>query len=293
MIAAGRRHDGTSIDWRDPLRMAIAGLLAYAAAQALHLPEAFWAVLSALIVSRPHRGGTVQAGIGRLAGTLAGILWAIIVAAGRHWQIAEAWLLPVLLLPPAALIAWRPEYRTAPIAAVIVFSSTPHGGAPLAAAALRLAEIALGAGIGMSVAWLLLPAGSLRRTERLTARLLDLLAATLESGSADNARRRAGLRRLLKHLTDASRAAPWEGGDHARAASLAALSARLHADIAMLHRLSDTDTGRIAVCRNALLALAAALLDGAPAAMPVLPAAENSVLGLLEQDIAALARLVG
>lgn len=314
MIAGLRaRLAGTAeIDWRDPLRMSIAALLAYGAATTLHLPEAFWAVLSALVVSRPHRGGTMQAGVGRFAGTLAGVVWAMAVAAGRHWQIAEAWLLLALLVPLTALVAWRADWRTAPIAAVIVLSSAPHGaGAPLAAAALRLAEITLGAGIGMAVAWLLLPAGSLRRAESLTARLLEALAGLLDGADAQRMADRRPVeasRRLLRHLTAASRAAPWEGGDHARAEQLAALAARLHGDVAFLHRCLATKAAtaaeeqRIAGCRAALRSIAMRLrgLDAPPLSAPVtaLPQATaqttaiGALLDMLEQDIAALARLV-
>ncbi|MFC3675468.1 FUSC family protein [Ferrovibrio xuzhouensis] len=315
MIAALRAQiAGTAeIDWRDPLRMSIAALLAYAAATALHLPEAFWAVLSALVVSRPHRGGTMQAGVGRFAGTLAGVAWAMVVAAGRHWmiegwQVHEIWLLLALLAPLTALVAWRADYRTAPIAAVIVLSAAPHGdGAPLAAAALRLAEITLGAGTGMAVAWLLLPAGSLRRTETLAARLLDALAGLLEGEDPQGTAGRRPLdacRRLLQHLTAASRAAPWEGGDHARAEQLAALAARLHSDVAFLRRClaakatTTADEQRIEACRTALRSLAMLLRgqDPMPQPTPAVPSpqttATGELLAMLEQDIAALARLV-
>lgn len=314
MIAGLRAQlAGTAnIDWRDPLRMSIAALLAYGAATALHLPEAFWAVLSALVVSRPHRGGTMQAGVGRFAGTLAGVGWAMVVAAGRHWQIDEVWLLLALLAPLTALVAWRADWRTAPIAAVIVLSSAPHGsGAPLAAAALRLAEITLGAGTGMAVAWLLLPAGSLRRAESLTARLLDALAGLLDSETAQHLsgqhlsgrRPMEASRRLLQHLTAASRAAPWEGGDHARAEQLAALAARLHGDVGFLRRCLATTAAtaaeeqRIAACRAALHGLALQLRgqDGAlrlGGAGQQETTATGALLAMLEQDIAALARLV-
>jgi len=295
-----------SVDWRDPLRMSVAALTAFAAAQALHLPEGFWAVLSALVVSRPHRGGTLQAGAGRLIGTLAGIGWAMLVAAGRHWQIAEILLLAAVLAPLALLIAWREEYRTAPVAAIIVLSSTPQDGAPVAAAALRLAEIALGAGIGIAVAWLLLPAGSMRRAEQHAAQLLDHLAGLLDdaaqSGGVAAERRLAQGRRLLQRLTVAARAAPWEGGDRRRADLLARGAARLHGDVAFLLRCDGAliDTLRLARCRDGMHTTAARLRDAAAADSrdhdtgdgPVAVAPPpHPVLAVLEQDIAAMLRL--
>jgi uncharacterized membrane protein YgaE (UPF0421/DUF939 family) len=76
-------------DWRDPLRMTIAAVLSLLVAGQMPLPESFWSVLTALVVTRPHLGGTLRAGAGRLAGTLCGAGLAVLVAAGRHWHPPE------------------------------------------------------------------------------------------------------------------------------------------------------------------------------------------------------------
>src|SRR5262249_28997867 len=58
--------------WPDALRMVLAAVGSFALSQALHLPEAFWAVLTALVAARPHAAGTARAGVDRLVGTIAG-----------------------------------------------------------------------------------------------------------------------------------------------------------------------------------------------------------------------------
>jgi len=49
-------------DWPDALRMVVSTVLAATVSTLLHLPEMYWAVLSAVIVSRPGAGGSTKAG---------------------------------------------------------------------------------------------------------------------------------------------------------------------------------------------------------------------------------------
>ena len=102
--------------------MTIAGLLAYVLAELFVLPQGYWAVFSAIIVMQASVGGSIQATADRLIGTIGGAL-----AGG-----AVAYLLPhanafslgvalVIALVPLTLVAalW-PNYRIAPLTAVIV-----------------------------------------------------------------------------------------------------------------------------------------------------------------------------
>jgi uncharacterized membrane protein YccC len=76
------RLAGLREDWPDALRMVISTVLAAAVATILHLPEMYWAVLSAVIVSRPGAGGSAKAGASRLIGTVFGsaVAMGVIVA---------------------------------------------------------------------------------------------------------------------------------------------------------------------------------------------------------------------
>jgi uncharacterized membrane protein YccC len=230
-----------ALRWRDGLRMAVAGTVALALAQAAQLPEGTWAVLSALIVTRANRGATALAGAGRVLGTLAGAALGALGAAGRLWQLPELPLLAATLVPLGLLVAWRADLRTAPIAAVIVLSAGFAGGSPLAAAGLRVIEILLGTATAVAVSWALLPGRSAEQVELVAARLLGgLHALALLAGDSAAALRRDGLlercRAELRTLTRLAQSAGWEPGARERALRLSRQMARLYADVAMLVR---------------------------------------------------------
>src|SRR5437762_14373476 len=67
-----RRLNSLRQDWPDALRMVISTVLAGTVSSLLHLPEMYWAVLSAVIVARPGAGGSTKAGDSRLIGTVFG-----------------------------------------------------------------------------------------------------------------------------------------------------------------------------------------------------------------------------
>lgn len=264
-------------DWRDPLRLVVAALLAYAVAQALRLPEFYWAVLTALIVTRPGVGATMQAGSARLLGTLGGAGLAALVAASRVWHPPEILLLLAVLLPLGLLITWRPDWRTAPIAAIIVLSSGPLGASPWHAALLRIGEIALGAAIGIAVSWLLLPSRAVPRAAQQLRRCLGHLAAMLEAAIAGDAGRadteREAARDALRALTLVGRRAHWERADKATLEQTAKRATRLHNDCAFLVRVIDAARAegsveiageRLAPLATAFAAVARAFAQGAP-----------------------------
>jgi uncharacterized membrane protein YccC len=262
-----------SVDWRDPLRMTIAAVAAFGLSRAAQLPEGYWAVLTALIVTRPHLGATMSAAGGRLVGTLCGAALAAAVAALRAWHAPEIVLLVAAVAPLGALVAWRSDYRTAPIAAVIVLSAGAGGGSALAAGLLRVAEIALGAGVGAATSFLLFRTDAAHRAERLAATLLrrlgDMLAPGAERLDALLEASRAGNRALAV----IARTAGWDRAGARRAETLARLMARLHADIAFIARLRRAGPaadaawlGAAAHLRARAGALAAALDAGAPPA---------------------------
>ncbi len=211
--------------------MVLAAVLAYALSIALHLPEAYWAALSAVIVSRPLPGASAQAAAGRLTGTLLGAGLACAVSFGRLWAIPDTALLAATLLPLGILILWRPGYRTAPIAAVIVLAASPAGHGPVAAALLRIAEIGLGAFIGMAMSWGLLPARSERQAAKLSRGALRLWLAALEASRLGDDPRcqalQADARRCAGTLARLIPSARWERADKEALAKQQSSVARL------------------------------------------------------------------
>jgi len=152
-IAAHRAELGLS------LRMTSAGLIALAIGELLGVRQVYWAVLTAVIVMQVSVGGSLKATIDRLAGTVAGALWGAALGAviPHPGTLATAGLLAAALLPLAALVAWWPSYRVAPVTAIIVLL-VPHGDAgPVQAAIERLIEIALGCAVALGVALAITP----------------------------------------------------------------------------------------------------------------------------------------
>jgi uncharacterized membrane protein YccC len=193
-------------------RMTVAGLLAYALAEIFALPQGYWAVFSAIIITQASVGGSVRATADRLIGTIGGALAGAVVAYFVPHQTAlslGAGLL-VALAPLTLLAALRPNYRIAPVTAAIVLMSP--GAQQLGAvgsAAYRILEITVGSFVGLAVSLVLLPTRAHGLVIAAAARMLDHLADLLDdwlavlSGSGDRARItqlqddiRAGMARL-------------------------------------------------------------------------------------------------
>ena len=132
--------------------MTVAGLLAYVLAEFFALPQGYWAVFSAIIVMQASVGGSVKATIDRVIGTIGGA-----VAGGAvgyivpHQSVFSLGVALVIALAPLTLVAalW-PNYRIAPLTAVIVLL-TPGAQqlGPVDSAIFRIVEITLGSFVGL------------------------------------------------------------------------------------------------------------------------------------------------
>jgi uncharacterized membrane protein YccC len=164
------------------LRMTVAGALAYLLAALFELPQGYWAVFSAIIIMQASVGGSVKATLDRLIGTLGGAVAGGVVAyfIPHDGLISLGIGLVVALAPLTLLAALRPNYRIAPLTAVIVLL-TPGAQqlGPLASALNRILEISLGSVVGLGVALLLMPARAHGLVINAAARMLGLLADLL------------------------------------------------------------------------------------------------------------------
>jgi uncharacterized membrane protein YccC len=186
-----RRH----AELRHGLRIAAAGVLSFALAQALALPQGYWAVFTAVLVVQGSVGGSWKASVDRLVGTLLGAVYGAVIATlvPHNDVIMTGVALTLSLTPLALLAALYPSYRVAPITAVILLlgsAGTTEG--PFLAAALRTIEVTLGGFVGMAVSLLLLPArahalmgeAANRVLQNLAQLLADLLAGLLAPSDA-------------------------------------------------------------------------------------------------------------
>ena len=266
------RLAGLREDWPDALRMGLSTVLAAAASMVLQLPETYWAVLSAVIVSRPGAGGSAKAGASRLIGTVFGSAVAMGVIVARSWHVPEIALLAAAMVPLSLFVTAFEEYRTAPVAAVILLSSGSALVSPLHLALLRLAQITIGSLASTVVGLSVLPARGHGRVFRMGAALVRRIGTVLESAfdeNRDDARLDTAhdeIRRDLRELGALVRTKVGAGASRAQSRIVRLLS-RLQADSMFVARIVGTGMKRAsaseyahaihAVCRN----LAAGMLD--------------------------------
>jgi len=182
---------------RHGLRIAAAGLLSFALAYALALPQGYWAVFTAVLVVQGSVGGSWKAAVDRLAGTVLGAVYGAFIAVlvPHETAVMLGVALAISLTPLAILAALIPSYRVAPITAVILLlgnAGVTEG--PFLAAILRTIEVALGGLVGMAVSLLLYPARAhtllgnaanrvLQHLAELFSQLIDALLAASDASA--------------------------------------------------------------------------------------------------------------
>jgi Fusaric acid resistance protein family len=249
------RLAGLREDWPDSLRMVLSTVLAATVSTLLHLPEMYWAVLSAVIVSRPGAGGSAKAGASRLIGTVFGSAVAMGVLVARAWHVPEIALLAAAMIPLSLFITAFEEFRTAPVAAVILLSSGSALVSPFHVALLRLAQITIGSLASTVVGFSVLPSRGHGRVFRLAASLLGRIGLVLESAFDENrndARLDAAhddIRRDLRELGALVRTKV--GGASRAQGRIARLLSRLQADSMFVSRIVGTGLRRVSASQYA------------------------------------------
>jgi uncharacterized membrane protein YccC len=179
------------------VRMTSAGVFAYVLAELFALPQGYWAVFSAIIVIQASVGGSVKATIDRVIGTIGGaVVGGAVGFVVPHHNVFSLGLAFVVAIVPMSLVAalW-PNFRIAPLTAVIVLL-TPGAQqlGPLDSAFYRIVEIIVGSFVGLGVSLVVLPARAHALVVGTAARALSLLADLLGdwlavlAGSRDNGR---------------------------------------------------------------------------------------------------------
>jgi uncharacterized membrane protein YccC len=168
---------------RHAVRLTVAAVIAYFVGETLALPQAYWAVFTAVLVSQASVGGSVKAAGDWLIGTLGGGAYAALVSTlvTETDPITKGAALGAALLPLAFLAAVRPTFRFAPVTGVIIILIAPITQlSPLEAAMNRLIEISIGGAIGIVTSLFVLPARASGMLNQTAARTLESLAAILE-----------------------------------------------------------------------------------------------------------------
>lgn len=232
------------------LRMTASSLAAYAFATLFHLPQGFWAVVTALIVTQANVGGSLKAAFERFVGSVWGAIYggAIAFAIPHENEFTRALALVVAVAPLSVLAARSAGFRVAPITAIIVLLGTAGASlGPLGFAVDRILEVGLGCATGLLASVLVVPARAHRslvvtaaHVARQLARQLELLATTEGASAPEMARivpaTRKGLTRLETLLAEALRERRSRLAQGPDPAPLFRTLLRLRHDVVMLRR---------------------------------------------------------
>ncbi|WP_191058409.1 FUSC family protein, partial [Geminicoccus harenae] len=297
--------------WRLAVRLMTSALAAHVLVHLLGLPQGFWAVITAIIVTQSNVGGSLKAARDRLLATMLGALCgllAVVVLPPPGPAGIGTFLLA--LLPTTLASATSPVFRIAPVTAAMMLIG-PNHLPPLELGAERVLEIALGGLIGVGVALTVLPARAHRDLRDAAHDVLDQMALMFEplldglSGARDDAALRPRHRRIRTMI------AKLEGlAEEARRERLAKLTEerdpdalvagirRLHTSILLLGRatlrplpeaaaaiLGEPLRDAAARLRDNLTALADAVVRREP---PPDPAGIDTALRLIDESLGEL-----
>lgn len=157
------------LDWLRPLqphlryglRVTVTGVAAFVAARSLNFPlQGLWSVLTAIVVSQVSIGGSLRATIEYNIGTTGGVLYAAAIglAIPHATPASQALVLALAVGPMAVAAAMSPSFRVAPFSAVLVLLiGAQLGESPIASAATRVFEVAIGGGVAVIVSLLVFP----------------------------------------------------------------------------------------------------------------------------------------
>ncbi|CAO3426644.1 FUSC family protein [Azospirillum endophyticum] len=232
------------------LRMTVSSLATFALAEALDLPQGFWAVITALIVTQSNVGGSLKAALDRFAGSLVGVAYGGVIALliPHTDGLARAAALLAAVAPLSYLAALSAGFRIAPITAIIVLLGTSGASlGPLSFATDRVLEVGLGCVVGILVSLLVVPARASRAVLDTAAEVARLLASQLDAlAVADDAsqttmnrlvvRTRQTLTRLETLVGEAARERRSRLADMPDPDPLLRTLMRLRHDVVMLRR---------------------------------------------------------
>jgi uncharacterized membrane protein YccC len=209
-------------DWRLAVRITVAVTLAHFLVLVYALPQGYWAVITALLVTTSSVGGSVAVGVDRFIGTIGGVAFVIgILFVMPHESPLDMGLtIVVTVLPLALLAAVKPSFRVAPVTAIIILLAPTPGVSPLHSAVDRVLEILIGSFIGVAVSIMVLPARAHSLVAESAGKTLVLFAELLrailekEHGEAETAPLHASIRASVNRVETLTGEAKRERDSH-------------------------------------------------------------------------------
>ena len=140
-----------SAAFRHAVRLSAALIVAVLAYRSLSLGSGYWVPLTVLFVLKPDYGTTVARGIGRIAGTMAGvtIAWAVVTALSPS-DATIVVLLAVLAVATYALFPANYALSSVVLTVLIALLVEFSGGSPVGALLDRVIDTAVGGVIALS-----------------------------------------------------------------------------------------------------------------------------------------------
>jgi uncharacterized membrane protein YccC len=141
-----------------------------------------WAVLTAIMVTQISVGRSLKASLDYLSGTIGGAVFGAVVGilVGGGSEVVLLVGLAIAVGPLTLIATVRQSLTAAPVTAAIVLVAPAFTLAtPIAAAADRVLEVALGAVIGLTISFVLFPASAYGVAIEAAARMIDRLANAL------------------------------------------------------------------------------------------------------------------
>jgi uncharacterized membrane protein YccC len=168
---------------RQAFQTAVAACLAYLATELLQMPQGFWAVLTAILVTQANVGASLGVAFDRLLGSLLGVVvgGSVAVLIVHHQQFKY----PALAVTVAVLAyfsARRAPMRIACVTAAIVILGDPRFGPALSSAGYRMVEILIGTVVSVLTTLLLFHSRAGPAISDQVARTLPLLFGLLADG---------------------------------------------------------------------------------------------------------------
>jgi Fusaric acid resistance protein family len=180
--------------WQEAFKFALALGLTYMAALAMNWTHPLWAAFSVMTCSLATAGASIERGILRLAGTLAGCALGIVLVAlvgHSRWLMFSIELLIIMTCTAGAMVSrfWYAWLMIAFVNVLVVSDAYPHWELSFEVGIERTSETALGIVMYMLVSSLLWPRYTGEALERCVTsiwdqliRLYDLTRSERESG---------------------------------------------------------------------------------------------------------------
>jgi uncharacterized membrane protein YccC len=183
-LNAGRSREEEPVTrarhWQEAFKFALALGLTYMAALAMNWTHPLWAAFSVMTCSLATAGASIERGILRLAGTLAGsalgIVLVVLVGHSR-WLMFSVELLIIMICTAGALVSrfWYAWLMIAFVNVLIVSDAYPHWELAFDVGIERTSETALGIVMYMLVSSLLWPRYTGEALDRCVSALWDQL----------------------------------------------------------------------------------------------------------------------